>query len=166
MSTYKLTLIAVLSALAVVGRYAFQFVPNVQPVTTIIIISAFFLGPVSGVLLAVLTTYLSNMVMGMGLWTLWQIVAWSIIGVCSGVLGNILKKNALPGLVIFSLLAGYFYGVVMSLANYMVAGKFLSYYLLGLPFDTYHAVGNAIFMVLLFPVLSRIFNRYQKQAGL
>lgn len=163
MNTYRLTLIALLAALAVVGRYAFQFVPNIQPVTTIIILSAFFLGPVSGIILAFLTTYLSNLVMGMGLWTVWQIAAWSIIGIISGMLGKIFQKNPLPILMVFSVFSGYFFGFVMSLANYIIAGKFLSYYLLGLPFDTYHAIGNAIFMVILFPVLSRIFARHLKK---
>lgn len=163
MNTYRLTLIALLAALAVVGRYAFQFIPNIQPVTTIIIISAFFLGPVSGIILAFLTTYLSNLVMGMGLWTVWQISAWSIIGLISGMLGRIFQKNPLPVLIMFSIFAGYFFGFVMSLANYMIAGKFLSYYLLGLPFDTYHAIGNVVFMVILFPVLSKIFTQYQEK---
>lgn len=160
MSTYKLTLIAILAALAVTGRYAFQFIPNVQPVTTIIIISAFFLGPGAGVILAVLTAYLSNLVMGMGLWTVWQISAWAVLGIASGLMGKYLRGRKMPWLVFFSFFAGYFYGFVLSMANYMVAGNFLSYYLVGLPFDTYHAIGNVFFMLILYPVLERVFHRY------
>nr|WP_093212255.1 ECF transporter S component [Sediminibacillus albus] len=163
MNTYKLTLIAVLAALAVVGRFTFQFLPNVQPVTTLIMISGFFLGPLSGILLAVLTTYLSNLFLGMGLWTVWQIVGWALIGLLSGLLGKYFRSVPLVLLVLFAVMAGYLYGLVVSLATYTVAGKFLPYYLLGLPFDTYHAVGNGVFMFMLFPLFSRIFRRYSEK---
>ncbi|SDL65189.1 ECF transporter S component [Sediminibacillus halophilus] len=165
MSTYKLTLIAVLAALAVVGRYTFQFLPNVQPVTALIIICGFFLGPVSGVLLAGLTTYLSNLFLGMGLWTIWQIIGWALIGWMSGLIGKYWRAVPLAVMVVFAVFCGYLYGLVVSLATFSVAGNFLSYYLLGLPFDTYHAVGNGIFMTILFPVFSRIFAKYFRNSG-
>lgn len=163
MNTYKLTLIALLASLAVVGRFAFTNIPNVQPVTTILIISGFFLGPVAAIVLALLTTYLSNLLLGMGIWTIWQMVAWAFIGALSGWLGIIKFKRPIFFLVPFSILTGYLYGFVVSLTTFTVSGKFVPYYLAGLPFDTYHAVGNGIFMIILFPVISRIFIRYKQQ---
>ncbi|MCT2537423.1 ECF transporter S component [Aquibacillus koreensis] len=163
MNTYKLTLIAVLAALAVVGRFAFQHIPNVQPVTTLIIICGFFLGPVAAMILAVLTTYLSNLFLGMGIWTIWQIVAWALIGLGSGLIGLWKIKRPLYVLVGFAVFSGYFYGLIVSLSNYIITGKYFAYYLAGLPFDTYHAVGNGLFMVILYPALSVIFKRYNKR---
>ncbi|MRH42361.1 ECF transporter S component [Aquibacillus halophilus] len=163
MNTYKITLIALLAALAVVGRFMFQFIPNVQPVTTLIIISGFFLGPASAIILAVLVTYLSNLFLGMGIWTIWQIVAWAAIGLLSGWIGKTNLKQPIFLLVAFGIFCGYFYGFIVSLATFTVAGKFLPYYIAGLPFDTYHAVGNALFMIVLYPVLTRVFTNYNKQ---
>ncbi|GIO22593.1 ECF transporter S component [Oceanobacillus sp. J11TS1] len=162
MNTYKLTLLALLAALAVVGRYAFQFIPNVQPVTAIVILTGIFLGPVSSVILAVLVVFLSNMLLGMGIWTVWQIISWCIIGLAAGMIGIGWKKVPLGFLVLFSVVSGYFYGFIISLTTYQVTGHFWPYYLAGLPFDTAHAVGNGVFIVLLYPLLHFLFQRYAK----
>lgn len=160
MNTYKLTLLALLAALAVVGRVAFAFLPSVQPVTAIIIIGGLFLGPVSAIILAVLITLLSNMLLGMGIWAIWQIVAWGIIGLLSGLLGKIKRRIPVFAIVIFAVFSGYFYGLIISLTTYQVTGKFLPYYYAGLPFDTNHAIGNAVFIVLLYPTISLFLKKY------
>jgi energy-coupling factor transport system substrate-specific component len=161
-NTYKITLLALLATLAVIGRVAFNFLPNVQPVTSIIIVCGIFLGPVSGIVLALLITFLSNMIMGTGIWTIWQIISWGIIGLTSGVLGKVVKKR-IPTFVVvlLAIVSGYFYGLIISLTNYQITGQsFYTYYIAGLPFDTYHAIGNAVFMVLLYPTISYIFRNY------
>ncbi|MEN2766149.1 ECF transporter S component [Ornithinibacillus xuwenensis] len=161
MNIYKITLIALLATLAIVGRVAVSFIPSVQPVTSIIIISGIFLGPVSGILLAILVTFLSNMLLGTGIWTVWQIITWGLIGLISGIIGKYTKKFPLYVVVLFAVFCGYFYGFVVSLVNYQVTGQgFLAYYLAGLPFDTNHAIGNAAFMILLYPAITFIFNNY------
>ncbi|MGM0522733.1 MAG: ECF transporter S component [Bacillota bacterium] len=159
LSTYRLTLIAVLAAMATVGRFFLQHIPNVQPVTAIIILSAFFLGPFSGFLLALLTTYLTNLALGMGIWTLWQILAWSFIGVLAGILGKFVRRRAIVSLTVLGFLSGFLYGFFFALINYIVSGKFLAYYLVGLPFDFYHALSNVLFIYLLYRPFSRLFAR-------
>ncbi|WP_138416888.1 ECF transporter S component [Aquibacillus sediminis] len=165
MNTYKLTLIAVLASLAVVGRLFFQFVPNVQPVTSIIIICGFYLGPVSGIMLAFLSTYLSNLILGMGIWVVWQLVGWTLIGCISGWIGRFSFTYPLHLLILFGICSGYMYGFIVSLANYSIAGKFWPYYLAGLPYDTYHAIGNGVFIAILFPVITKIFHRYRQNTN-
>lgn len=162
MNTYKLTLLALLAALAVVGRYAFQFLPNVQPITAIIILTGIFLGPVSSVILSVLVVFLSNMLLGMGIWTVWQIISWCLIGLIAGIIGITWKKVPLLFIIFFSVFSGYFYGFIISLTTSQVTGHFWPYYLAGLPFDTAHAVGNALFTILLYPLLHVLFQRYSK----
>ncbi|MUK87239.1 ECF transporter S component [Ornithinibacillus sp. L9] len=162
MNTYKLTLIALLAAIAVVGRITLSFIPNIQPVTAMIIICGILLGPVAAILLALLTTFLSNMLLGMGIWTIWQIVSWSIIGIASGVLGNFFRNIPIYIIVIFSIISGYFYGFIISLTQYQITGKFLPYYLAGLAFDTNHAIGNALFIILFYPIFTYFLKRYSK----
>ncbi|MEK4301280.1 ECF transporter S component [Oceanobacillus sp. FSL W8-0428] len=162
MNTYKLTLLALLAALAVVGRYAFHFLPNVQPITAIIILTGIFLGPVSSVILSVLVVFLSNMLLGMGIWTVWQIISWCLIGLTAGIIGIIWKKVPLLFIILFSMFSGYFYGFIISLTTFQVTGHFWPYYLAGLPFDTAHAIGNGVFILLLYPLLHGLFKRYSK----
>ncbi|ALX47983.1 ECF transporter S component [Lentibacillus amyloliquefaciens] len=160
MNTYKLTLLALLAALAVVGRSLFVFLPNVQPVTSLVIICGLLLGPVAAAILGLLTTFLSNMLLGMGIWTIWQVIAWVLIGVLSGLIGKCFKKIPVYAIVLFAVFSGYLYGFIISLTTYSIAGKFWPYYLTGLPFDTNHALGNAVFIILLYPIISHFFIKY------
>ncbi|RKQ29243.1 ECF transporter S component [Oceanobacillus halophilus] len=160
MNTYKLTLVALLASLAVVGRFAFAFLPNIQPVTSLIIIAGLFLGPLAAAIMAILTTFLSNILLGMGIWTVWQVVAWVFIGVISGFIGKSKRKTPTLVIVLYAAFSGYFYGLIISLVTYQVAGKFWPYYLAGLPFDTYHAVGNAMVMLVFYPIVSKFFIKY------
>ncbi|WP_010530847.1 ECF transporter S component [Lentibacillus jeotgali] len=160
MNTYKLTLLALLASLAVVGRSAFTFLPNVQPVTSLIIICGLLLGPAAATILALLTTFLSNMLLGMGIWTIWQVVSWALIGLISSFLGKYPRRVPVYIIVLFSIFCGFLYGLIISLTTYSIAGKFWPYYLAGLPFDTYHAIGNAVFITLLYPIISHFFKKY------
>ncbi|PAD22091.1 ECF transporter S component [Terribacillus saccharophilus] len=163
-TTRKLTLLAMLTALAVVGRiYAnvlFPFLPNMQPMTSVIIICSLLLGPAAGVIIAVLSTLLSSMILGMGLWTLWQILAWGLIGLTFGLIGKLWKDPSLIVMTAASVLTGYVYGILISLPNVFIMENFLAYYLAGISFDTMHAVGNGIFFIILYPVLRRLFNKW------
>src|SRR5690625_3493945 len=160
MSVYRLTLLAILAALGVVGRSLFVFLPNVQPVTAIIIIAGIILGPISAFILSILITFLSNMLLGMGIWTVWQIISWGIIGIMSGLLGKFFTSIPLYIIVLISFISGYFYGFIISLTTYQVTGKFWPYYILGLPFDTYHAIGNVVFIILLYPMIKYLMKKY------
>ncbi|GLO66471.1 MULTISPECIES: ECF transporter S component [Oceanobacillus] len=160
MNTYKLTLLAILSALAVGGRYAFQFLPNVQPVTAIIIVCGVLLGPLSSIIVGLLTTFLSNMLLGMGIWTIWQMISWCMIGLISGLIGKYVTKIPLWFIVTFGIFSGYLYGFVISLTTYQVTGYFIPYYIAGLPFDTAHAIGNGIFLLLLYPIVKQLLKEY------
>ena len=82
--------IAVMAALAVVGRAAFAVVPlpNFKPCSAIIIITALAFGPEAGFLTGALTAFVSNFIFGQGPWTPWQMFTWGLIGFLAGILKN------------------------------------------------------------------------------
>ncbi len=166
MNTYKLTLIAMLAALSVAGRLALANIPNVQPVTAVIILSGFWLGPLSGVVIAVLTTLVSNILLGMGYWTIWQIAAWSLIGMLAGLIGKYWRGIPVWALSVFGFFSGILYGIIISLTMRAAGQPFLAYYLSGLPFDINHAASNVVFILVLSPVLGRLFHQYQQKHSL
>lgn len=157
--TNRLTLISCLAALAVVGRVGLRFIPNVQPVTAIIILSGYFLGPGSAILLAVVSTYISNLLLGMGIWTIWQIVAWVMIAGLAGIIKALKIAKPLFLLIILGCLAGFIYGLFFSIVNYLVTGSFWPYYFAGLPFDLTHAISNVIFILILYKPVQFIFKQ-------
>lgn len=162
-NTYRLTAIAMLGALAVIGRIAFANVPNVQPVTVIIIMAGLYLGTGSAIMLAIVITFVTNMLLGMGIWSIWQIVCWGVIGAMSGLMRQPLLRMKLIFIAIYSCICGYLYGLLISIPTYQITGDFWPYYLAGLPFDTYHAIGNVFFLILLYKPLSRLLINYNEK---
>ncbi|WP_163526263.1 ECF transporter S component [Halobacillus ihumii] len=166
MNTYKLTLIAMLASMAIAGRLVMANIPNVQPVTAIIIIAGFWLGPLAAVIMAFLTTFLSNVFLGMGYWTIWQILSWSIIGLGAGLIGKYWANIPVWMLSIYGFLSGIVYGLIISFTMRVAGQPFWAYYLAGLPMDLNHAASNVIFILVLSPVLGTLFSRYQKKHSL
>ena len=150
-----LTTAALMSAASFTGRLLFQSVPNVQPLTTIIIICTLVFGFYFGVTVATLSILISNLFLGMGVWTLAQIAAFASICLITFILNPILKKLPLVILAFYAGVMGYWFGFIISIVQAPFFGiqKFWVYYLQGVSFDTFHAVGNFVFFLILYPVL-------------
>lgn len=80
----ELVLIAVLCALAVASRAAFAWLPNFKPIYGIIIIAGIAFGPQTGFLVGAISAFASNFLFGQGPWTPWQMLAYGISGLISG----------------------------------------------------------------------------------
>lgn len=158
-----MSLIAMLSSLSFVGRMMFTFLPNVQPTTVIILIVTMYLGTYDGWLVAITSILISNLYLGMGVWTLAQITSFSvlilIVHICKKINLNI---GCYP---IVALLMGFTYGFIISLVQAPFFGwaSFFPYWISGLPYDLNHAVGNYLFFIILHPPLSRILKNQKKK---
>ena len=80
-----LTLVATLGGIAAAGRVLFVPIPNVQPVTVIVAAAGVALGPRRGFAVGALAAIASNMFLGQGAHTPWQMLAWGGCGVLAGV---------------------------------------------------------------------------------
>jgi len=164
-STRVMTIIACLAALSIVGRIYTVGIPNVQPSTTIIICVSLVFGIRIGLTLAVLTVFGSNLVLGFGPFLIMQLLAWGAVAIVSGLLGRIYKKIPFAILAFYSALMGMFYGFVVSL-NMLFIGNgvmFIAYYLAGIPFDIYHAIGNFAFFLVLGPIIIKLMEKEKKK---
>ena len=152
--TREICLIGILAAVNIASRVALQALPNFKPVTSIIIISVLLFGLSFGIKLTVVTTIASNMILGMGTWTIFQILSWVVICLFTQCISDFYKKiNKEPPLLLMALYAflmGYVFGFVV-------------YYAQGLLFDTFHAVGNFVFYLLCAPILMRLFKQEMSQ---
>ena len=159
----EISLIGILAAVNIASRIALQALPNIKPVTSIIIISVMIFGLAFGIKLTIVTTLVSNIYLGMGIWTIFQILAWIVICLLTQCLMDIFKKiHKQPHILvmaIFAFLMGYVFGFIVSLDKFVVGGPslFIVYYISGLLFDTFHAVGNFFFYLIGAPLLMKIF---------
>lgn len=164
-----ISLIGILAAVNIASRIGLQALPNIKPVTSIIIISVMIFGLSFGVKLTIVTTIVSNIFLGMGIWTFFQILAWIVICLLTQIVVDFYHKiKKEPHLIVmacFSFLMGYVFGFIVSLEQLMIGGSglFLTYYTAGFVFDTLHAVGNFFFYLICAPILTKIFiNEKQK----
>lgn len=161
----EISLIGILAGVNIASRIALQSLPNIKPVTSIIIISVMIFGLAFGIKLTIVTTLVSNIYLGMGIWTLFQILAWIVICLLTQILMDLFKKtNKEPYILImaiFAFLMGYVFGFIVSLEKFVIGGPslFIVYYLAGLLFDTLHAIGNFFFYLICAPILMKIFMK-------
>ena len=164
----EISLIGILAAVNIASRIYLQALPNIKPVTSIIIISVMLFGLGFGVKLSIVTTVVSNLFLGMGTWTFFQILAWVVICLITQVLLDFLKKihkePKLFPMAIFSFLMGYVFGIVVSLEQLMLGGP--SLYMAGLLFDTFHAVGNFCFYLICAPILMKVLKKESERIRL
>ncbi|MDD8048615.1 MAG: hypothetical protein PHH04_03320 [Thomasclavelia sp.] len=160
----EISLIGILAAVNVSSRVFLQSLPNIKPVTSIIIISVMIFGLAFGVKLAVVTTVVSNLFLGMGTWTFFQILAWVVICLLTQIVVDLYHKfDKEPGLIfmsIFAFLMGYVFGFFVSLDALVIGGLgyFLAYITSGFLFDTLHACGNFGFYLLCAPIMIKLFK--------
>ncbi|WP_430607834.1 hypothetical protein IGJ55_001375 [Enterococcus sp. AZ170] len=167
----ELVLIAILTALAVLGRFLFYMIPAVTPMTAIIIISGICLGAEVGFLVGSLSAITSNMLFGQGPWTPFQMFSWGLIGLVAGLpwMQTILKKSYLF-LVLYGIAAGFFFSffmdlwTVFSIDRFFFWQRYLALLLSAAPYTISYCFSNAFFSCLLFrsiqTKLQRILIKY------
>ena len=79
-SAHELSLVAALAALATASRVLFASLPNVKPVTFIVLVSGVGARPGPGFMVGATAALVSNLFFGQGPWTPWQMLAWGAVG--------------------------------------------------------------------------------------
>ena len=126
--------------LAVVGRVLMAPIPNVQPVTVLVMLASLRLGTARGVSLGILVAYLSNLFLGGGPWTIVQAISWGSVGLATGMFADAIRKDdyelCIRSFCLFSIPMAFLFGFVVSLPLGIMA------WVNGIPFDVLHAIGN------------------------
>ena len=170
----EIMVISVLAAIGVAGRAAFFMVPSFKPVAAIVILTGISFGGEAGFLVGSLTMLISNMFMGQGPWTPWQMFAFGMIGFLAGILyqKGILKARKFY-LCIYGFLSVFLiYGGIMNPASilmsygYITKSSLIAYYISGAPVDLVHAASTVIFLWLLSRPLLEKLERIKVKYGL
>jgi energy-coupling factor transport system substrate-specific component len=89
-------LVAALAALAALGRDAFAAVPDVKPVTVIVFLAGLAFGAAPGFATGALAALASNVLLGEGPWTPWQMLGWGAVGLLGAGLGALTSRRPSP----------------------------------------------------------------------
>ena len=170
----EIMVIAVLAALGVAGRAAFFMVPSFKPVAAFVILTGISFGGEAGFLVGCLIMLISNMFMGQGPWTPWQMFSFGIIGFFAGILykKGILKARKADLCIYGFLSVVLIYGGIMNPASVLMAyghitkESLLAFYISGLPVDLVHAASTVVFLCIMSrPLLTKL-ERIKVKYGL
>ena len=170
----EIMVISVLAAIGVAGRAAFFMVPSFKPVAAIVILTGVSFGGEAGFLVGCLIMMLSNMFMGQGPWTPWQMFSFGIIGFLAGILyqKGILKARKRDLCIYGFLSVVLIYGGIMNPASilmaygYITKASLVAFYISGIPVDLVHALSTVIFLWFLSRPLLEKLERIKKKYGL
>lgn len=162
-----LTLVATLGGIAAAGRVLFAPIPDVQPVTVIVAAAGVALGPRRGFAVGALAAIASNMFLGQGPHTPWQMLAWGGCGALGGVFAFALRRRW--PFALFCLVLGFAFGTVMDLwlwfafyPHTWAAG--VTVLAAGVAFNIAHALGNLVLALVAGPELRRVLDRHGRSA--
>ncbi|MDP4086498.1 MAG: ECF transporter S component [Bacillota bacterium] len=171
----ELVLLAVLAAIAAVGRIPFASIPSVQPTTFVIMMSGFVFGAESGFMIGSVAALASNMVLGQGPWTPWQMVAWGMVGFTAGILQKVKFMNTFWGKLLFGAIWGFLFGWIMNIwgffaftsgGNSLNLHSLITYFAGSALFDAMHSVSNVVLLIVFGKSWMKILSRFKRKYGL
>jgi energy-coupling factor transport system substrate-specific component len=157
--------VAVMSALAALGRDAFVALPDVKPITAMTFIVGYALGPLPGFTVGALGMLVSNFVLGQGPYTPWQMAAWGLVGLGGAALGMLTRRRVrrVP-LALACALAALIAEEIMNLYTWTLGAAHTPAALLavagqGLPYDLTGVIASFLFGVAFAPELAQVLSR-------
>lgn len=165
----EIVLVAVLAAIAAVSRVPFSILPSVQPTSFVIIVSAIVFGSETGFMIGATAAIVSNIFLGQGPWTPWQMFSWGMIGFIAGLLRNTFFMKKLWGRLLYGLIVGFLFGWIMNfwgLLGFIREATWetvIAYYVASFYFDLSHAISNVIFLLLFSTSWITILTRFKKK---
>jgi energy-coupling factor transport system substrate-specific component len=170
-SSRTVALVAALAALAVAGRLILAPVPNVVATTDVALVTGFALGGAPGFAVGALAAPVSNLWLGQGPWTPWQMAGWGLCGLLGAGLAWLTNRRA--GRLTLALAcasAGLAYGALLDLSVMVTFGgeqsldRYLALSARALPFNIAHAVGNFAIALAAGPALVRMISRFRQRS--
>ncbi len=168
-NTKEITLIATMASLAAITRIPFVIIMSVQPTTFIVMITGYVFGSQTGFMVGAIAAFVSNLFLGQGPWTPWQMFSWGVCGVLAGILGKRKNELKIKRFVLLAIVCGYLFGWIMNMWHWIAfvyplsIKTFLATYATSFPADTLHATGNLVFSIIFGKSFYHILSRFKKK---
>ena len=165
-SAAELALIGALAGIAAAGRVLFAAVPGVQPVTVIAVAAGAALGARAGMAVGATAAVVSNLFLGQGPWTPWQMLGWAGCGLAGALARRAIDRRT--PFALFCAVLGIGFSALMDLWLWFsfyphTWPAFTAVLARGVPFDLAHAIGNFLIALAAGPELRRLLERYGRR---
>jgi energy-coupling factor transport system substrate-specific component len=164
-SARMVAVVGTLVAVAALGRDAFVATPDVKPITAMTLVVGYALGPLPGFSVGALGMLVSNLVLGQGPYTPWQMAAWGLVGLAGAALGALSSRRlGRVQLALACALAALGAKEIMNVYQWTLGAShtpaaFLAIAGTGLPFDLTDAVASFLFGLAFGAELARLLVR-------
>lgn len=160
-TTYEVVLFGILGALTFAAKYVMSFLPNIEPVSLMVMLFAVTFG-----WKALLPTYLYVLLeilfYGVSTWNIYYFYVWAVLAI----LAILFRRMESPlGWAVLSAAFGLSFGALCGLTDIVLYGwgTALAKWISGIWYDILHCVGNFVMALLLFGPLRKLLRRlYQK----
>lgn len=155
--TQQLVTMAVLSAILLVGQLGMAFLPNIEPVSTLIILYTLtYKKQVFPIIYAFVL--LEGIIFGFGIWWVSYLYIWSILALIT------LLFRKMDSALLWAVISGAFgllFGVLCAIPHLISGGFYaaFSYWSAGIPYDVLHCIGNFGLTLILYNPLLHLLKR-------
>ncbi len=152
-----------LGAILLIGQVGMSFLPNIEPVTTLIILYTLAYKKQT---FPIIYTFvlLEGIVFGFGIWWISYLYIWSILALLA------LLFQKMDSALFWAILSGAFglsFGALCAIP-YLISGGIgaaVSYWVNGIPFDILHCGGNFVLTLILYRPLLRVLKKLLKSSN-
>jgi energy-coupling factor transport system substrate-specific component len=162
-SVREVVLFGVLGALTFAAKYAMSFLPNIEPVSLMVMLFVVVFGR-KWVYPVYLYVAMEILFYGISLWNINYLYIWAVLALAAGCM----KKMQHPlGWAILSGAFGLLFGALCGIVDIFIGGfgyaaaKWVS----GIPFDIAHCAGNFVIALLLFVPMRRLLEKLYAGMG-
>ncbi len=166
----EVAVVGALAAVGAAGRVFFAAVPGVQPATFMAVLAGYALGSEPGFLVGALIALLSNIFLGHGPWTPWQMLAWGAAGASGSLLQVFRRQRTLVTAAAVTVTVwGFLFGWIMNLWFWvsfiypLTWSSLLAACAASFWFDFLHAAGNLAFALALWNPMAGMLRRYRER---
>jgi energy-coupling factor transport system substrate-specific component len=149
----EIAVMGVMVAVLEASVHAMAAIPNVEPVTLLLILYTLFLGKK---VIFVIAAYLllEGCFYGFGLWWIMYLYIWPLLAFLTYKLRN---QRSVWVFAILAGLFGLFFGALCSIPYLFIGGisGAFAWWISGIPFDLIHCASNIVLCLILFPPLRR-----------
>lgn len=160
----ELILLSFSAVIIFICKLFFATIPNIEPVTLLLIILTCILGK-KAFYIAIVYVMLEIMIYGLGFWVWGYLFLWPFLVCLTALLRREIKNKNLYRAVLaafFGLFFDLFYALIIGLLSGLWVG--VTYYASGIVFSTVHMIGNYFLMMILgerlYQFIDKLYQNY------
>ena len=158
-----MVLFGILGALTFAAKYVMSFLPNIEPVSLMVMLFAVVFGS-KWVYPVYLYVMLEILFYGISLWNINYLYIWAVLAVSAYFLRN------MQGRMGWALLAGIYglmFGALCGIVDIFIGGfgYAVTKWISGIPFDIMHCAGNFFIALVLFEPLRKLMEKLYGKMG-